>query len=115
MRISAFHRVVSVAVLAIASISLAGVSAHASAEELKIAVAADVTSIDPHFFNLFPNNNIAELQSAEIFDPVANTITPLAAQLTHARVGTEAMLSVIRAGDRRQLRIVPQESPRREE
>jgi peptide/nickel transport system substrate-binding protein len=32
----------------------------ASAQELKIAVAADVTSADPHFFNLFPNNNIAE-------------------------------------------------------
>ncbi len=31
---------------------------------MKIAVAADVTSIDPHFFNLFPNNNIAE----HIFD-----------------------------------------------
>ncbi len=37
---------------------------HAAAQELKIAVAADVTSIDPHFFNLFPNNNIAE----HIFD-----------------------------------------------
>ncbi len=36
----------------------------AAAQELKIAVAADVTSIDPHFFNLFPNNNIAE----HIFD-----------------------------------------------
>jgi peptide/nickel transport system substrate-binding protein len=36
----------------------------ASSQELKIAVAADVTSIDPHFFNLFPNNNIAE----HIFD-----------------------------------------------
>ncbi|HUO66207.1 MAG TPA: ABC transporter substrate-binding protein [Gammaproteobacteria bacterium] len=36
----------------------------ASAEELKIAVAADVTSIDPHFYNLFPNNNVAE----HIFD-----------------------------------------------
>jgi peptide/nickel transport system substrate-binding protein len=35
-----------------------------TAQELKIAVAADVTSIDPHFFNLFPNNNIAE----HIFD-----------------------------------------------
>ncbi len=35
-----------------------------SAQDLKIAVAADVTSIDPHFFNLFPNNNIAE----HIFD-----------------------------------------------
>src|SRR5712675_2251905 len=36
----------------------------ATAADLKIAVAADVTSIDPHFFNLFPNNNIAE----HIFD-----------------------------------------------
>ena len=36
----------------------------AGAQELKIAMAADVTSIDPHFFNLFPNNNIAE----HIFD-----------------------------------------------
>jgi peptide/nickel transport system substrate-binding protein len=35
-----------------------------SAAELRIGVAADVTSIDPHFFNLFPNNNIAE----HIFD-----------------------------------------------
>jgi peptide/nickel transport system substrate-binding protein len=43
----------------------AGLSiAPAVAQELKIAVAADVTSIDPHFFNLFPNNNIAE----HIFD-----------------------------------------------
>ena len=38
--------------------------AAAATAELKIAVAADVTSIDPHFFNLFPNNNIAE----HIFD-----------------------------------------------
>src|SRR4029077_12438193 len=36
----------------------------AHAADLKIAVAADVTSIDPHFFNLFPNNNVAE----HIFD-----------------------------------------------
>src|SRR5258705_2549390 len=35
-----------------------------AAQDLKIEVAADVTSIDPHFFNLFPNNNIAE----HIFD-----------------------------------------------
>jgi peptide/nickel transport system substrate-binding protein len=35
-----------------------------TAAELKIAVAADITSIDPHFFNLFPNNNVAE----HIFD-----------------------------------------------
>jgi peptide/nickel transport system substrate-binding protein len=36
----------------------------AFAADLRIAVAADVTSIDPHFYNLFPNNNIAE----HIFD-----------------------------------------------
>ena len=52
---------------ALAAAALAGGVAfapHAAAQELKIAVAADVTSIDPHFFNLFPNNNIAE----HIFD-----------------------------------------------
>ena len=38
------------------------------------------------------NGNIAELQSAEIFDPVANTITLLAVQLTHARAGHQAFL-----------------------
>ncbi len=36
----------------------------AAGADLRIAVAADVTSIDPHFFNLFPNNNVAE----HIFD-----------------------------------------------
>jgi peptide/nickel transport system substrate-binding protein len=35
-------------------------AAPAAAQELRIAMAADVTSADPHFFNLFPNNNIAE-------------------------------------------------------
>ena len=50
------------AVLAIAASVALGVApvTPAAAQELKIAVAADVTSIDPHFFNLFPNNNIAE-------------------------------------------------------
>ncbi len=52
----AFSTVIVAAVLALAP--------QAQAAELKIAVAADVTSIDPHFFNLFPNNNIAE----HIFD-----------------------------------------------
>ena len=45
-------------------VGAAGFAAPAAAQDLKIAVAADVTSIDPHFFNLFPNNNIAE----HIFD-----------------------------------------------
>ncbi len=34
--------------------------ASATAADLSIAVGADVTSIDPHFHNLTPNNNIAE-------------------------------------------------------
>ncbi|HYT95774.1 MAG TPA: ABC transporter substrate-binding protein [Casimicrobiaceae bacterium] len=46
--------------VAIAIVSLLPFASPSSAQELKIAVAADVTSADPHFFNLFPNNNIAE-------------------------------------------------------
>jgi peptide/nickel transport system substrate-binding protein len=46
------------------SLALAVASFPATAAELKIAVAADITSMDPHFFNLFPNNNMAE----HIFD-----------------------------------------------
>jgi peptide/nickel transport system substrate-binding protein len=46
--------------VAAAACALAAVASQAAAQELKIAVAADVTSIDPQFFNLFPNNNIAE-------------------------------------------------------
>jgi peptide/nickel transport system substrate-binding protein len=60
MRSSLMHRL-------LVAISVAGaalLTVPASAQELKIAVAADVTSIDPHFFNLFPNNNIGE----HIFD-----------------------------------------------
>ena len=59
-RFASFHRLAAALAVA-ASMVLA---APAAADELKIAVAADVTSIDPHFFNLFPNNNIAE----HIFD-----------------------------------------------
>ncbi len=60
MHTEPFRRAFSV-VLAAAAMALAPL---AGAAELRIAVAADVTSIDPHFFNLFPNNNIAE----HIFD-----------------------------------------------
>ncbi|MBK6393845.1 MAG: ABC transporter substrate-binding protein [Betaproteobacteria bacterium] len=60
MRQASLRRALAAAALA-AGVALAP---HAAAQELKIAVAADVTSIDPHFFNLFPNNNIAE----HIFD-----------------------------------------------
>src|SRR4051794_33029382 len=48
--------------IAVAAVSLS--CATSIAQELKIAVAADITSADPHFFNLFPNNNLGE----HIFD-----------------------------------------------
>src|SRR5436190_5732280 len=48
--------------LAVAAVMAASLSVNA--QEVKIAVSADVTSVDPHFINLFPNNNIAE----HIFD-----------------------------------------------
>src|SRR6185369_17754249 len=59
-------RVISIRHLlaAVAVASSLAAALPASGADLKIAVAADVTSIDPHFFNLFPNNNIAE----HIFD-----------------------------------------------
>jgi peptide/nickel transport system substrate-binding protein len=61
-RFPALHRLAAAVAIVVAS-SVA-FTASVAAQELKIAVAADVTSIDPHFFNLFPNNNIAE----HIFD-----------------------------------------------
>ena len=60
MRPIRLHRWLAVLAVAAAVVLVAP----ASAQELRIAVAADVTSIDPHFFNLFPNNNVAE----HIFD-----------------------------------------------
>ena len=67
----------------------------AAAQELKIAVAADVTSIDPHFFNLFPNNNIAEhiFDKLVQMDPDSRMIPGLATSWkTHRRqdVGVQA-------------------------
>jgi len=60
MKSSFMHRLLGAVTIAIAAF----VAVPASGQELKIAVAADVTSVDPHFFNLFPNNNVAE----HIFD-----------------------------------------------
>jgi peptide/nickel transport system substrate-binding protein len=60
MRFLPYRRAVAAAAVAL-SVAL-GIPAFA--QELKIAMAADVTTVDPHFFNLFPNNNIAE----HIFD-----------------------------------------------
>ena len=56
MRHSLLRRALSIAAVAAAF----AMPSLAAAADLKIAVAADVTSMDPHFFNLFPNNNIAE-------------------------------------------------------
>lgn len=52
----ALGTVVAIVALAVAS--------GAPAQSLRIGLAADVTSIDPHYINLIPNNNIAE----HIFD-----------------------------------------------
>ena len=40
--------------------ALAALAIGAHAQELRIGMGADVTSMDPHYVNLFPNNNIAE-------------------------------------------------------
>ena len=61
MRIPTLRRALGAAALTAA---LALTPPAAGAADLKIAVAADITSMDPHFFNLFPNNNMAE----HIFD-----------------------------------------------
>jgi peptide/nickel transport system substrate-binding protein len=63
MPVARLPRVAAAALFAAVLATVAAVPP-APAQELKIAVAADVTSIDPQFFNLFPNNNIAE----HIFD-----------------------------------------------
>jgi peptide/nickel transport system substrate-binding protein len=60
MRNSAIRRLAGAMTMALALL----VAPAVGADTLKIAVAADITSMDPHFFNLFPNNNIAE----HIFD-----------------------------------------------
>ena len=43
-----------------AAAALLFASAGAGAADISIAIGADVTSIDPHYHNLTPNNNIAE-------------------------------------------------------
>ena len=39
---------------------LASASAFAAAQELVIGLSTPVTSLDPHFHNLTPNNNVAD-------------------------------------------------------
>ena len=48
-----------VALGALATAASVMVATPAMAQDLRIGLGADVTSIDPHFVNLFPNNNIA--------------------------------------------------------
>jgi peptide/nickel transport system substrate-binding protein len=52
----------------------------AQAHELRIGMGADVTSMDPHFVNLFPNNNIAEhiFEKLITLDPDSKLIPGLA-------------------------------------
>ena len=47
-------------VAAAATIALLFSITSATAADISIAIGADVTSIDPHYHNLTPNNNIAE-------------------------------------------------------
>ncbi|HUX23628.1 MAG TPA: ABC transporter substrate-binding protein, partial [Burkholderiales bacterium] len=50
-----------------ATLSLAG-SLSAAAAELRIGLAAEVTTLDPQFLNIAPNNNAAW----QIFDALVN-------------------------------------------
>ena len=59
MRNSAFRHALS-AFAVVLALTVSVLPSGAAAQELRIAVAADITSMDPHFFNLFPNNNAAE-------------------------------------------------------
>jgi peptide/nickel transport system substrate-binding protein len=55
--------------LAVVSIVIAtALPAPAAAADLSIALGADVTSIDPHFHNLTPNNNVG----GHIFEPLVS-------------------------------------------
>ncbi len=60
MTLTPVRRMLGALFVALAAIAAAAPAVSVSAQELRIAVAADITSADPHFFNLFPNNNIAE-------------------------------------------------------
>lgn len=64
---------------------LASLALTVQAQELRIGMGADVTSMDPHFVNLFPNNNIAE----HVFEKLATNdsdsrLVPGVAESWHA-------------------------------
>ena len=56
MRTPSLRRAIQSVVLA----SALALALPAAAADLKIAVAADITTMDPHFFNLFPNNALGD-------------------------------------------------------
>jgi peptide/nickel transport system substrate-binding protein len=58
----------------------ASIALGAQAQELRIGMGAEVTSMDPHFVNLFPNNNIAEhiFEKLITLDPDSRLIPGLA-------------------------------------
>ena len=60
--------------------TLAALAIGAHAQELRIGMGADVTSMDPHYVNLFPNNNIAEhiFEKLITLDPDSRLIPALA-------------------------------------
>ena len=64
------------ALLAVIASAAIGVNA----QELRIGMSAEVTSMDPHFVNLFPNNNIAEhvFEKLITLDPDSRLIPGLA-------------------------------------
>ena len=55
----AVHRIIRRATLALTASAALVLACPGGAQELRIGMGADVTSVDPHFVNLFPNNNIA--------------------------------------------------------
>jgi peptide/nickel transport system substrate-binding protein len=65
---------------ALAVALLAWLAVGAAAQELRIGMGAEVTSMDPHFVNLFPNNNIAEhvFEKLITLDPDSRLVPGLA-------------------------------------
>ena len=79
MRNAIFRHALSACAVVLA-LTAAALPPPAAAQELKIAVAADITSMDPHFFNLFPNNNMAEhiFDKLVLMDPDSKMIPGIA-------------------------------------
>jgi peptide/nickel transport system substrate-binding protein len=61
-------------------LTLAGLGASAGAADFKVAVSGEITSMDPHYGNIFPNNNIMEqvFETLVTRDPDSHLIPGLA-------------------------------------